>query len=58
MSSMHTEEQMRAKQNAIDMAVDAFTIQYMEGRFDYLDEQFLYHAIENLNSLVVELKRG
>ena len=58
MSIMHTEEQMSAKRNAIDMAVDAFTIQYMEGRFDYLDERFLHHAIENLNSLVVELKQG
>ena len=55
--NLHTEEQLRVKRNAIEMAALVFAMQYEEGQFNN-NEQRLYHAIENLNSLVVELKRG
>jgi len=53
---MHTEEELREKRLAIQLAADGFVIHFLEGQYE--DEAILYHAIENLNSLVVELKRG
>ena len=54
---LHTEEQLQAKREGIDIATDTFVEQYYEGKFED-NKEFLYHQIENLYSLVRELKQG
>lgn len=56
--AMHCPEEIETKKRAIDMATESFVMMYMEGYFERNSEEFLHHAIENLSSLVVELKRG
>jgi hypothetical protein len=56
-TALHTEAQRLVKQRAIQIAARAFATQYANGDFDR-NQALLYHVIENLNSLVVELKRG
>lgn len=52
---LHTEEQLRAKKEAIRFAAKDFADHMNRGT---INDELLYHYIENLNSLVVELKRG
>lgn len=55
---LHSPDEIETKKQAIDIATESFAMKYMEGYFERNPEEILYHAIENLNSLVVELKRG
>ena len=55
---LHFQGEIEEKKRAVDMAAESFVMKYMEGYFENNSEEFLYHAIENLNSLIVELKRG
>ena len=55
---LHTPEQIETKKEAIDIATQSFVMNYSEGFFERNDPEFLYHSIESLNQLVVELKRG
>lgn len=55
--SLHSPEQIEAKKQAIRIAASSFAEHYIEGLFKDADE-LLVHFIENLHSLVVELKRG
>ena len=52
---LHTKKQLDEKRRGIDMATESFAIQYLDGS---LSDETLYHWIESLNQLVVELKRG
>ncbi len=54
---LHTEEQFETKKRAVDIATESFVMMYSEGYYEN-NEPLLYHAIENLNSLVTELRRG
>lgn len=53
----HCDEQLEDKRNAIEIAIETFVVQYMEGFFEDNNE-LMYHQIENINSLIIELKRG
>lgn len=55
---LHFQGAIDEKKRAVDMAIESFVVKYKEGYFEDNSEEFLYHAIENLNSLVVELKSG
>lgn len=44
------------KKNAIDIATESFVMNYSKGIFENNDE-LMYHVIENINSLIVELNR-
>lgn len=54
---LHTAEQLKTKRKAVEIATRLFVMNYSEGFFERNDSEFLYHAIESLNQLVVELKR-
>lgn len=56
-SNLHTLVQITKKREAIEIATESFVMNYMEGLYERNDSEFLYHAIESLNQLVVELKR-
>ena len=54
---LHSQEELKTKEQAIELATEAFVMRYMEGFYEDCEPR-LYFAIENLNSLVVELRRG
>ncbi len=54
---LHTEEQLKAKREAITIATDVFVEQYHEGRFED-SEAYLHFQIESLYQLVRELNQG
>jgi len=54
---LHSKEELETKAQAIEIAAEAFVERYLEGFYENCEPR-LYHAIENLNSLVVELRRG
>ena len=55
---LHNPEELEVKKQAVDIAVESFVMQYMEGFYETNDDSFLYHAIESINQLVVEYKKG
>ncbi len=55
--SLHSIEELKTKAQAIDKATEAFVERYLEGFYEDCEPR-LYFAIENLNSLIVELRRG
>ncbi len=56
-SSLHSLAQITKKREAIEIATESFVMNYLEGLYERNDSEFLYHTIESLNQLVVELKR-
>ncbi len=54
---LHSQKELETKAQAIEIATEAFVERYTEGFYEDCEPR-LYFAIENLNSLVVELRRG
>jgi len=54
---LHSQEELETKAQAIEIATESFIERYLEGFYEDCEPR-LHFAIENLNSLVVELRRG
>lgn len=56
-SVAHTSEQLRLKEQAIELAVDNFVDRYNTGQFED-NKPLLYHSIDSLYQLLRELRSG
>lgn len=56
-SKYHTAEQNQQKQDAIDNAIRDLAFDYKAGLLAS-NRELMYHRVENINAMILELKRG